>query len=100
MRDSEFLSRDWKAGDASLSLRIGGEFTASRLGARYFKCQEGTPTVYSGSGAWESRESEGTTAVFLRFDSGCSATFWLGQSNGDPVLWTNYEVDGVLQLLK
>ncbi|GGY83425.1 hypothetical protein GCM10010363_74980 [Streptomyces omiyaensis] len=97
IKDSAFLSREWTQGDSSVRLDKDGTFVAKRLYAEYFDCPPKGPVgPKSGEGSWTSRESEGSTAVFLDFRDGCAATFWLGEFEGAHVIWTDFEVDDAL----
>ncbi|MFC8765589.1 hypothetical protein ACFUAG_33390 [Streptomyces sp. NPDC057193] len=100
VRDDSFLAKEWRGDGGSLALQAEGKFYARNLGAEYFECEKSGSDLRSGSGTWEAREADGASSIFLRFESGCATTFWLGELQGVSVIWTNFEVDGKLAFLK
>lgn len=101
VKDSSYLAQMWVDADSALRLNDDGAFVAKTLYADYFECASGKDEVSrSGRGTWTSRESQGTSAVFLTFSDNCTATFWLGEWEGDAVLWTDFEIGGSVVKLR
>ncbi|WP_147975841.1 hypothetical protein [Streptomyces sp. MS191] len=99
--DSRTLQQEWKNPDSLLKLKGNGEFEAENLKARYFECGDGGGEhSKGGQGKWQEGEDGDSSEVFLKFADGCSATFWLGEIDDVLVLWTEFEVDGDLIMLR
>lgn len=80
----------WKAGHALLALEKSGSFIATELKLEYFECSSGGVREKSGDGKWSASEGRQSTEVVVKFQDGCSATLWAGESDGADVLWSNY----------
>ncbi|MBT2529083.1 hypothetical protein J7E91_27670 [Streptomyces sp. ISL-99] len=90
---SEVLAHEWESGRSVLSLKGGGKFKAKNLASDYFSCAAsgengGNWQELNGEGTWSALTYDGGTDVDLEFESGCSATFWVGELDGKTVLWS------------
>jgi hypothetical protein len=99
---TQSLVGKWHSRDSTLELRENGEFSSEDLNAEYFQCSsEEFAGVHrkTGGGKWSSRESEETSAIFLTFEDDCAATLWVGEREGEVVLWGSVEIDGRIMTL-
>ncbi|MDX3387586.1 hypothetical protein PV682_40005 [Streptomyces niveiscabiei] len=84
---SESLVGRWK-GSGSIELDAAGRFSTKELKIEYFQCSPSGLSKKTGVGSWDVEEEGGGTTVSLRFDDGCSASLWAGESHGKAVLWS------------
>lgn len=94
------LVREWTGEGEQLVLKANDAFSASRLQLRYFQCPSDGIQRKSGDGSWSTIEDGGSTSVLIRFEDGCSATLWAGESEGRTVLWATQGGEGRALILR
>ncbi|MEU2737380.1 hypothetical protein ABZ656_18730 [Streptomyces sp. NPDC007095] len=82
------LVKSWGGESSSLQLKSDGKFSTVKLELEYFECSTGGVLKKSGDGAWETEKGRQSSEILLRFEDGCSATLWAGESGGKVVLWS------------
>ncbi|MCX5557284.1 hypothetical protein [Streptomyces sp. NBC_00038] len=85
------LVRIWTGEGAELALKENKVFSAAGLTLKYFSCSSEGLQKKSGDGTWSSIDDGDSTSVLIRFEDGCSATMWTGESEGKTVLWATQE---------
>ncbi|MFC9846307.1 hypothetical protein ACFWFF_05485 [Streptomyces sp. NPDC060223] len=85
------LVRNWTGEAAELALKEDKGFSATGLNLKYFSCPLDGLRMKSGDGTWSSIDDGDSTSVLLRFEDGCTATMWTGESGGKTVLWATQE---------
>jgi hypothetical protein len=85
------LMRNWSGEGAELALKENKGFSATGLTLKYFSCPSDGLRKKSGDGTWSSIDDGDSTSVLLRFEDGCTATMWTGESEGKTVLWATQE---------
>jgi hypothetical protein len=85
------LVRNWAGEGAELALKENKVFSAAGLTLKYSSCPSDGLRKKSGGGTWSSIDDGDSTSVLLRFEDGCTATMWTGESEGKTVLWATQE---------
>lgn len=94
------LVRTWAGEGAELALKENKVFSAVGLTLKYFSCPADGLRNKSGDGTWSSIDDGDSTSVLIRFEDGCTATMWTGESEGKTVLWATTEDENQVLTLK